>query len=146
MFEEKEQELKEKGLWRAEELEVYRLIFGNQHEKIMEPKKARKRDGYKQNTERWAMFLSIENNTELTSKFFNRVKYICPKTFNKKVSNKNEPPFLFACYGWGIFPVKALITFQRWTKIGQIEVWHLLSFNPGGKVFQFDLTYQEREE
>ena len=82
------------------------------------------------------MFLSLNNDDKLTSKFIKAVNYELHETFgDDKFERVTQPPFLLSREGWGSFTVKAEIEFAQWTELPNLTVNHALSFQPQGSVF-----------
>ena len=52
------------------------------------------------------MFISLNNDSELTSRYIKKVTYNLHKSFVPNVVTVEEPPFLLARNGWGRFIVK----------------------------------------
>lgn len=102
-FEERKVELIDKGQWQGEESGesvLIKLVYGNQYEKVANPC-PNKHDPEKMNEHRWCMFLSLENDKELTSKYITAVTYELHETFYEDKIRVTEPPFLLSRTGWG---------------------------------------------
>ena len=72
------------------------------------------------------MFLSIENDSKLTSKFIKSVTYHLHPSFFPSVVKLTEPPFLLSRQGWGAFVVTCEVEF---VDLGVLKLAHLLSFS-----------------
>ena len=72
-FEQRKAELVEEGQWFGENVTLIKLVFGNQYEAVENPKLNRSKDRLM--AHRWAMFMTLNNDKELTERFISRVDY-----------------------------------------------------------------------
>ena len=108
-FEERKAELEEAGEWLANK-RLVKFSFGNTHEEVANPKKARS-DASKTNTHRWCMFMSLSNDVEESAKFIKSVTYHLHPTFKPSKIKVSEAPFLLSRLGWGYFEIEMDIEF-----------------------------------
>jgi transcription initiation factor IIF auxiliary subunit len=129
-FETRKAELMSLGEWAANRKWI-KFIFGNTHEMVENPKPSNSNSKLK-NSHRWAMFLSLNDNPEMTSKYIESVTYHLHPTFKVNVIKVSEAPFLLSRVGWGTFDVTMKIKFHAKWKIPAVELVHELSFDGKG--------------
>ena len=54
------------------------------------------------------------------------------ETFRPNKVTIAQQPFVIARIGWGYFEIHIVIKFKAWTKLPDMEVDHMLSFDEGG--------------
>ena len=112
---------------------MLRLSFGNTYEEVKNPRRARtNKDEY--NSHRWGMFMTFNNDTNLTEKYIKSVTYHLVPGFRPRTIKVNKAPFILSRIGYGYFTVEFDIEFQPWTKLPKIEgMLHELSFEKKGE-------------
>ena len=80
--------------WQGKNLGVIKLVFGNIYEPV-------KNVNYKQLDgpdlcHRWMIFLSINNDSKLTSKYIDSVTYHLPQVYKNHKITSNSPPFFLS--------------------------------------------------
>ena len=109
LFEERKAELEQAGEWLGNK-KLLRFAYGNTHEEVKNPKPSRSNSQHK-NTHRWAMFVTLNDSPEETSKYIKKVVYHLHPTFKPSVITVSEAPFLLSRLGWGYFDVEMEIHF-----------------------------------
>ena len=108
-FEERKKVMMAAGEW-SEIKKLLRFAFGNTHEDVVNPKAA-KSDPSKRNVHRWCMFMSLNDNIDMTSKYIKSVTYYLHPTFRPNTIKIEEAPFLLSIVGWGYFDVEMKVEF-----------------------------------
>ena len=129
-YEERKAELEAAGDWIGDK-RLIRFAFGNTHEEVKNPKPSRSSKEH-QNTHRWCMFMSLNNNPEETQKYIKSVTYHLHPTFRPSKIKVEEAPFLLSRLGWGYFEVVMDVEFQPSTGLGMHRLEHMLNFDDKG--------------
>ena len=85
-------------------------MFGNQYEKVKNPASYDKA-GKNMLAHRWAMFITLDNDVELTQRYIKEVQYILHPTYKVNKITLNKAPFLLSRTAYGSFNVECHITF-----------------------------------
>ena len=71
-FDERKKELKKEGDWFGDNGSLIKLMFGNQYEKVNNPVSYDKA-GKNLLAHRWAIFLTLDNDVQLTERYIKEV-------------------------------------------------------------------------
>ena len=126
-FEERKDQLSLAGLWISDR-KLIKFQYGNLHSREKAPKVSRS-DPTKKNMHRWMMYVSFTADKELTDKFVESVTYHLHPTFKPSVVKVTNKPFILSRLGWGYFEVHLEVQFKAWTKIPNMKLDHMLSFD-----------------
>ena len=104
----------------------FQLTYGNNIDNVINPKSK------KCFSQQWTMFVTINNDKELTNKYIHRVTYGLVDVYKRNSVIVLDVPFLLSRTCYDIFPVKVTINFQPWTGLEECTFEHLLNFKPEG--------------
>ena len=137
-FQDRKEELIDAGEWYGEDKGVAKVIFGNQYEKVNNPKNQKL-------CHRWCVFLSLNNQAPFTQKYIKHIVWQLPKTYKHSQIIVDQPPYLLSRTAYQSFVIGCEICFQEWTDLPVFKFEHMLSFKPGGLVFSgfFDVSVGE---
>jgi transcription initiation factor IIF auxiliary subunit len=110
------------------------MFFGNQYEPINNPRGHFKSRKFK-TTHRWSVFLTIENDPGLTSRYIDSVVYYLHPCYKINVIKVLKSPFLLSRTAFGNFVIGIEVYFKEWTKVKPIRINHILHFSPEGRVY-----------
>jgi hypothetical protein len=79
------------------------------------------------------MYLSLENDAELTEKYIEKVVYHLHPCYVEKRIEIRSHPYLLSRTAFGKFIVGCEIWFSAWTEMQPMRIDHLLSFEERGK-------------
>jgi transcription initiation factor IIF auxiliary subunit len=113
------------------------LLFGNQSDHVIDTKGHPIFVNQKKQT-RFFMFLSLNNNKELTEKYIQSVEYILPKTtYANGRNNLHEYPFSISRVAYGQIEVQVAVKFQKACNLKKREFRfdHIIEVDKGTNIF-----------
>ena len=91
------------------------------------------------NDHRWCMFLSLNNDNALTSRYIKAVTYELHASFKQQPERVTEPPFLLSRNGWGTFMVQCTVELVDDTCF---KISHYLVFDDRGDIIRASLNLE----
>lgn len=113
-----------------EQYEKIKILYGNHHELITNPKQSRS-DSECVNRHKWTCFVEIAG-TNNTSKIIEKVSFGMHPTFGCTEVVITRNPFSISRIGWGTFEIPIKIYFKNIKQT--LTLNHYLSFDGSGKI------------
>lgn len=107
-FAERKAELEAEGLWAGENNKIMKLTIGNNYEKVRNPTV---KSGGNVCNHRWAIYLTIDNDAAVTSRFIKEVRYKLHPTYKVSKYTLTEAPFLLSRVAYGSFNIEVTVVF-----------------------------------
>ncbi len=122
-----------------EQYKKIKILFGNRHELITNPKQSRSNSECV-NKHRWTCFVEIAGEPD-ASKLIKKVIFGMHPTFGCSEVNVTQSPFRISRIGWGTFEIPIKIYFHQSKQV--VNLSHYLSFDGEGKTSVYILKVKK---
>ena len=81
------------------------------------------------------MFLTLDNNKELTEKYVEKVIYYLHPSYKENKIEIDQHPYLLSRTSFGRFVIGCEIFFHDWSKLAPVRIDHTITLKDSGKVY-----------